>query len=441
VPYEFNPDAAILYAAAPDINIDEGAFALQEEDFLLTHRCRRTAQCQTERVLGQKASRSGLGSSVNPDVECLLRVDFDQTLEFQIEATALALQGLADHHPGAGLDDYALAFLNGAGPLPFRFLDGTWIYMDPSQDCAAGDLAEISFRVVREFTELTAEVEPPPDFVVLPEQTVAALTSECLNELLKAAFLNSHGLGAAGAAPLTLTLYSGNPATTGTAISAPLALTLWENVDEPNTSVPASTRVRNSSMLEFPFSGTGDRILTHLLWARNGVPIARKELAAPLSIPVFFRLEIPVNALALQLTWPQAGDMAISWTERPARYAFRFLFGYEDFEPSQPETFVNGYFGDPHTGGVPVGGNTSPMIVRSALGWTVSGNNAVSAAAVTGDLELAPAGGWYVSAFVVGVDGGMAWVIVKAFDPPIYFPEGSPIYLDPGALDVTVSSP
>ena len=56
MPYVFEPDAAILYASPPDVEIDEAAFALQEEEFLLTHRCRRSASCQTERVMGLKAN-------------------------------------------------------------------------------------------------------------------------------------------------------------------------------------------------------------------------------------------------------------------------------------------------------------------------------------------------------------------------------------------------
>jgi hypothetical protein len=437
MPYVFNPDAAILYASPPGVEIDEAAFALQEEEFLLTHKCRRSASCQTERVMGLRANR-GTGAAIDEHPVCLLRVDYDQQLEFQIDATALALQGLANHHPGAGLDDYALTFLNGAGDLPFLFQGGTWIYMEPSQDCAAGDLAEISFRVVREFTGLVEDGgEPPePDFVSLPTQTPATLTADCLHELATAAFHNSHGFGAAGAAPLTLTLYQGNPLTTGTAISAPLTLTLWNHVAEPVAAV--STIMSNDAVLQFP-ADAADRILTDVMWRRNGITVAHKELAAPLLIPANFLLRVPVDALALTLTWPSAGELALSWTEQPARYALRFIFGAEDFHPSQTTIFIDPFDGDPHTGGVALGaGSFVPDMARDSSAWTVTGATVVSAAGLA-SVETAPAGGWSVSHVVAGVDGSMGWVIVKQFDPPLFFAEGVVFWLHAGTLDVTVS--
>jgi len=438
MPYVFDPDAAILYASPPDVEIDEAAFALQGEEFLLTHRCRRSASCQTERVMGLKAN-AGTGAAIDEHPRCLLRVDFDQQLEYQIEATALALQGLANHHPGAGLDDYALAFVNGSGDLPFLFEGGTWIYMDPSQDCAAGDLAEISFRVVREFTGLVEDGGLPaePDFVSLPVQSIAALTADCLHELATAAFLNTHGFGAAGASPLTLTLYSGDPFTTGTPISAALPLPLWLTFDEPVT--PVSSRVRNDTQFDFP-ADPAARILTDLVWKRNGITVAHKEIAVPMSIPADHLLRVPVDALSIGLTWPSAGALALSWTEQPARYALRFLFGAEDFVPSQTTLFIDPWDGDPHTGGVPVGGNSQPVMPRDSTAWAVTGANVVSLSAYTGT-ETAPFGGWSVSHVVAGIDGGMAWVIVKEFSPPMFFAEGLLFYLDAGALDVGLSSP
>ena len=150
--------------------------------------------------------------------------------------------------------------------------------------------------------------------MVLAEQTAASLTDECLNAFLKMAFLNDNAFGTV---PLTLTLYAGNPATTGVAVSDALPLDLWTNVDEPVT--PSQTRIRNHEILEFLDTSGSDRIVTHLLWQRNGVPVARKELATPLLIPGYYGLRVPINALALQLAWPSAGDLGSSWTERPAR--------------------------------------------------------------------------------------------------------------------------
>ena len=64
----------------------------------------------------------------------------------------------------------------------------------------------------------------------------------------------------------------------------------------------------------------------------------------------------------------------------------------------------------------------------------------MSAAGVA-SVEAAPAGGWTVSHVVAGADGGVAWVIVKQFDPPLFFAEGVVFWLDAGALDLVLISP
>jgi hypothetical protein len=308
------------------------------------------------------------------------------------------------------------------------------------QEPVAGDATEVSFDIEHAFIDIDVESFPggsvatpgePELFVTLPEQTAASLTDEALNAFLRMAFLNENLFATA---PLTLTLYSGNPAGAGVAVSDALPLTNWTNVDEPET--PSRTRVQNNEVLEFLDASGSDRIVTHLLSQRNGIPVARKELATPLLIPGYYGLRVPVTSLALQLTWQSAGDLASSWTEAPARYALRWLFAAEDFAPAQTTLFVNFFDGDPHTSGVTVA-DTTLTLDRSVTGWTVAGSNATSAAGVTG-AELAPVGGWTIPFVVVGIDGTQAWSIVKEFDPPLFVPEGDVLSIPPGSLDVAI---
>jgi hypothetical protein len=154
-------------------------------------------------------------------------------------------------------------------------------------------------------------------------------------------------------------------------------------------------------------------------------------------IPGYYGLRVPVNALALQLTWPSAGDLASLWTEAPAKYALRWLFGFETFEPAQTSVFDACYDGDPHTTGVAVA-DISLTLDRSGSGWTVAGSNAASAAAVTG-ADLAPVGGWTIPFVVVGISRVQAWSIVMEFDPPLFVPEGNSVTINAAGLDVTVA--
>lgn len=299
MPYEFDPDSAVLYGSPPDVEIDAAAFALQEEDFLLTHKCRRSASCQTEREIGQIVTRGGGSTySVEDEAHCILRVDYDQQLEYQIEATALSLQGLANHHPGAGLDDYSLAFLNGsASDLPFRFTGGTWIYLEPSQDCAAGDLAEISFKVVREFTDVVDGEEPPSIYALIAEQDATEVLAAAQTLALEDVFLEAGNLTGA----FTATLYDGDPLAAGVAVSEILTLGPW--TDLVAGASETQKEVRNQAEHTWA-SDPAERTVTHILYKRGSDNIAAPALAVPLVVPAGYGVRAPIGALGLSMNWP-----------------------------------------------------------------------------------------------------------------------------------------
>jgi hypothetical protein len=431
----FNPLAAVIVHSQVPVN--PLTFALLEgEEALLVHGCRRQATRQEWR----RYNRHG---------KLIVFVRHSPLLTYSVRATALDPTGenLGNYHPGRCLSDRALAFLNG-GRTPFQFerevegvIPGKLILLNPSQEPGAGDATEVEFTVEHAFVDLDVAEFPggsvatpgePETFVTLPEQTAASLTAECLTALLEAVFLNDNAFASA---PLTLTLYDGDPAGAGTAVSDALPLTDWANVDEPE--IASRTRARNHEQLEFLDASGLDRTVTHLLWSRNGVPVAVKELSSPITIPGYYGLRVPVNALALQLTWPQAGDMASSWTEHPARVALRFLFGAETLLPAETALYVTCFDGDPHTTGSAVA-DTGLTLARSESGWTITGSNAGSAVAVTG-ADLAPVGGWTIPFVVAGIDGVNTWFVVREFAPPLFVPEGGSASLDSGALSVTIA--
>ena len=431
----FNPLAAVIVHSQVPVN--PLTFQLLEgEEALLVHGCRRQATRQEWR----RYNRHG---------KLIVFVRHSPVLTYSVRATALDPTGenLGNYHPGRCLSDRSLAFINGSR-TPFQFerevegvIPGKLILLNPSQEPGAGDATEVDFTIEHAFVDLDVEEYPggsvatpsdPELFITLPEQAAADLTAEALEALIEAVFLNADPFAGE---PFTLTLYFGNPAGSGVAVSDPLPLSDWTNVDEPD--IPSRTRVRNHAVLEFLDASGVDRTVTHLLWAKNGVPIARKELSAPVVIPGYYGLRVPVNVLSLQLTWPQAGDMAGSWTEHPAHLAFRYLFGTEPLDPTETGCYVTCFDGDPHTTGNAIA-DSDLTLDRSVSGWTAAGSNSTSAAAVSGT-DTAPPGGWTIPFVVVGINDVQTWWIVKEFSPPLFVPEGSTVSISPGDLEVTIS--
>lgn len=430
----FNPLAAVIVHSQVPVN--PATFQmLREEAALLIHGCRRSATRQEWR----RYNRHG---------KLIVFVRHSPLLTYAVTATALDPTGenLGNYHPGRCLSDRTLAFVNG-GTVPYQFeaavegvMPGKFILRDPVQDPGAGDATEVSFTVEHAFVDLDVDDYPggsvatpgtPESFVTLPEQTAASLTTEALDALAGALFLDVHPFGSS---LLSLTLYDGDPAGAGVAVSDPLILSEWLLVDEPD--IPSRTRCRNHALLEFLDASGLDRTVTHLQWSRNGIPIARKALAAPVVIPGYYGLRIPVGAIGLQLTWLTDGDMASSAHSLPAQVAFAYLFGTEGLAPSQTGLYVNFYDGDPYTTGNLVA-DTDLTISRDAAGWSVSGH-VVSSADTLAGTDAAPGGGWSIPYVVVGIDGGgNTWWIVRQFSPPLSIAPGGSVALSAGDLTAT----
>jgi hypothetical protein len=175
-----DPEAAVIVHAA-DASLQPASDALlglMPEEFLLVRSCTRSAACQTERVLAYPV----IGGTIR-DEQLVYRRDYDPTLEYKIEAEALAIAGLADYHPGASLNGDDLEFLNGSdSPAPFLFTaGGTFIFLAPSVTARAGDLAEVSFTVAYEGADFDAarsgrariRIDPLPSLLLMQGDSVS----------------------------------------------------------------------------------------------------------------------------------------------------------------------------------------------------------------------------------------------------------------------------
>lgn len=428
----FDPLASVIVHSQVPVN--PLTFQLLEgEEALLVHGCRRQASRQEWR----RFNRHG---------KLIVFVRHSPVLTYSVRATALDPTGenLGNFHPGRCLSDRALAFINGSR-TPFQFerevegvIPGKLILLNPSQEPGAGDATEVDFTIEHAFVDVDVARFPggsiatpaePELFVTLAAQGASRLTAAALNAILRGAFLNEHLLGTG---PLTLTLYDGDPAAGGVAVSdaLPLPVTGWDwgEPDEPQT-----TLLRNAAALEFLDASGADRSVTHLLYARGGVIVAAPALGSPIVIPGYYGLRIPPLALGLLLTWEKDGAQTPG---HPARGAFSYLFGSDDMAPAETALWVTAFDGDPYTSGVLVG-DTDLSIPRDSGGWTVSGAVASSAAAVSGAI-VAPAGGWEIPFAAAGVNGFNWRLCVNAL-APLVVPEGGTITLPVGTFTVSIS--
>lgn len=132
--------------------------ALKEESYLLVH----SARCSGTNDFLEEVDITGA---------VVYAAYFNFKVRWSVEATALALAGLANYHPGANLTTQNLEFLNASRNafqigLPSPDANGRrLIYENPVQDPVAGDLVEVSFDVVSMFGTSygPGAVAPPVD--------------------------------------------------------------------------------------------------------------------------------------------------------------------------------------------------------------------------------------------------------------------------------------
>lgn len=287
----FQPTAAILAHSLVDLN-SAVLSLLKPEDALLIHRVTARADRQRE-------------SRVNTAGREVLVVYTEEELLWDVQASLLDQVGLGDYHPGRALSATALAWANGAD-LPFQFKQGLgheFIYEAPVLDMPAGDLPSLSFRIRALFAEFDTEEEPDTDapglndFEEIPAQTAVELSTDIRQALLMEIF---QGLNGFGTAPFTAALYEGDPTTGGVQHFGPVDLEPWTSFTNTAAYI---TKAQNHEVIEWTGVVDFPRTITHIRYTRGSYnwDVA---LAAPLTVPALSGVRAPINALALQLTWP-----------------------------------------------------------------------------------------------------------------------------------------
>lgn len=385
---------------------------LVAEDSLLVQSCQRSGSSQR---IEETDSQGNL----------VLSIHYDQRLVYSIQADVLAWDGLADYHPGRALSARALDFLNGAQAMQFED-SGTLVYVSPQQTAGAGQLPSVAFQVERIFADLDEVTYPSgsaSSFTYLATQAVAELPASATTALLEAVFF-----GTAISGNLTATLYNGNPAAGGTAVSSAIVCDPW------TAAAPivagGDTSLITSSEITFPATGSS-RTVTHIRFARSGPLVALDvALASTLTLPANHALRADSGDISAQLEWPYG----LSGGTTPAELALRYLFAdpTADILGSATEVTISCY---PATvvGSLPLDVFTVP---RDGSTWDITGDTCGNASALTGT-NIAPAGGWAVQILVASIEGVGTWFIRR--ERLISVGAGQPVTIATGILGVDLN--
>jgi hypothetical protein len=392
--------------------LDPAVFeTLQAEDALLVQSCQRSGSSQR---IEETDSAGNL----------VLSIHYDQRLVYSIQADVLEWDGLADYHPGRALSARALDFINGARAMQFED-SGTLVYVSPQQTAGAGQLPSIAFQVERLFADLDEATYPTgttSSYTYLSTQAVAELPASATDALLAAVFQASAISG-----DLMATLYNGDPAGAGTAVSSAVVCDPW------TAAAPivagGDTSVITSAEITFPATGSS-RTVTHVRFLRGAVVALDVALGSTLTLAANHALRADAGDFSAQLEWPYG----LSGGTTPAELALRYLFADPtvDLVGDASEVTISCY---PATviGSEPLDVFTVP---RDGSTWDITGDTCGNAAPLIGT-NIAPAGGWAVQILVASIEGVGTWFIRR--ERLISTGAGQPVTIATGILGVDLN--
>jgi hypothetical protein len=387
--------------------LDPAVFeTLQAEDALLVQSCQRSGSSQR---IEETDSAGNL----------VLSIHYDQRLVYSIQADVLEWDGLADYHPGRALSARALDFVNGTQAMQFED-SGTLVYVSPQQTAGAGQLPNIAFQVERLFADLDTATYPSgtaSSFTYLATQAVAELPASATTALLEAVFY-----GTAITGDLTATLYNGDPASGGTAVSSAIVCDPW------TAAAPivagGDTSVITSAEITFPSTGSS-RTVTHVRFLRGAVVALDVALGATVTLAANHALIAEAGDFSAQLEWPYG----LSGGTTPAELALRYLFAdpTADLVGDATEVTISCY---PAT---IVGSEPLDVfrVSRDSSTWDPVGDSMSNGTTLTGT-NIAPAGGWAVQTIVASIDGVGTWFIRR--ERLISVGAGQPVTIATGIL-------
>jgi hypothetical protein len=387
--------------------LDPAVFeTLQAEDALLVQSCQRSGSSQR---IEETDSAGNL----------VLSIHYDQRLVYSIQADVLEWDGLADYHPGRALSARALDFVNGARAMQFED-SGTLVYVSPQQTAGAGQLPNIAFQVERLFADLDTATYPTgtaSSFTYLATQAVAELPASATDALLAAVFFGTSISG-----DLTATLYNGDPASGGAAVSSAIVCDPW------TAAAPivagGDTAVITSTEITFPSTGSS-RTVTHVRFLRGAVVALDVALGATVTLAANHALIAEAGDFSAQLEWPYG----LSGGTTPAELALRYLFAdpTADLVGDATEVTISCY---PAT---IVGSEPLDVfrVSRDSSTWDPVGDTMSNGTTLTGT-NLAPAGGWAVQVIVASIEGVGTWFIRR--ERLISVGAGQPVTIATGIL-------
>ena len=388
--------------------LDPAVFeTLQAEDALLVQSCQRSGSSQR---IEETDSAGNL----------VLSIHYDQRLVYSIQADVLEWDGLADYHPGRALSARALDFVNGAQAMQFED-SGTLVYVSPQQTASAGQLPSVAFQVERLFADLDTATYPTgtaSSFTYLATQAVAELPASATTALLEAVFF-----GTAISGDLTATLYNGDPASGGTAVSSAIVCDPWTSAAP--IVAGGDTAVITSAEITFPSTGSS-RTVTHVRFKRGASLVALDvALGATVTLAANHALIAEAGDFSAQLEWPYG----LSGGTTPAELALRYLFAdpTADLVGDATEVTISCY---PATvvGSEPLDVFT---VSRDSSTWDPVGDSMSNGTTLTGT-NLAPAGGWAVQVIVASIEGVGTWFIRREI--LISVGAGQPVTIATGVL-------
>lgn len=327
-------------------------------------------------------------------------------LSWQVEASVLEWDGLADYHPGAALSRRLLPFDNAASRRPFQFSDGAvLVYESPRLTAPAGGLPTIAFTIAEQlglgldtvaFPALSGSTTPSV-FVEIPAQDPVELATPAEEALLRDVF---HSLDAFADAPVLAQLFVGAPASGGIALTGEVEIADW-TFSEPDA--PYITEALTDADIDWEDVAAYERTGTHVRISRNGVVLRDLTLASPIVIPAAQGIRIPAGHLGLLLTWPFDGTATPpTAADRPSRHFLGYVLGgvRATFLPSTELTVS---FRDDDYG-TPVEYDTLEIPAHPDF-WTITGR---TVAPVFTNTNAAPSGGWSILVVHVSLYGGTA---------------------------------
>jgi hypothetical protein len=219
------------------------------------------------------------------------------------------------------------------------------------------------------------------------------------------------------------TLYNGDPASGGTAVSSAIVCDPW------TAAAPivagGDTSVITSAEITFPSTGSS-RTVTHVRFKRGASLVALDvALGSTVTLAANHALRADAGDFSAQLEWPYG----LSGGTTPAELALRYLFADPtvDLVGDAAEVTISCY---PATviGSEPLDVFTVP---RDGSTWDITGDTCGNAAPLIGT-NIAPAGGWAVQILVASIEGVGTWFIRR--ERLISTGAGQPVSINTGIL-------